>query len=114
MNNEINTAVHYGARVVWIILNDAQLGLNEHGMRALGMRPVETQFPRTDFVAFAKSQGADGVAVSRADGLRAALRTALSAGKPFVVDVTIARSGPSPVVADRIAMVQRQSAGARA
>ena len=61
-----------------------------------------------------EDESADGVAGSRADGLRAALRAALAADQPFVVDVTIDRSVPSPVVADRIAMLKRQSAGAQA
>ena len=108
MNNEINTAVQYGARVVWIVLNDAQLGLNEHGMRALGMTPVETQMPRVDFVGFAKSQGASGVAVDTAAALDAALRAAMQATGPFVVDVRIARAVPSPVVADRIKSLRTQ------
>jgi len=102
MNNEINTAVAYGARVVWIVLNDAQLGLNEHGMRAIGISPIETQLPRTDFVAFARSQGADGVAVELEADLDGALAQALAARRPFVVDVRMDRTIPSPVVADRI------------
>lgn len=109
MNNEINTAVQYGARVVWVVLNDAQLGLNEHGMRALGMTPVETQLPRVDFVAFARSQGAKGIAVAHARELRGALRAALADGGPVVVDVRVDRSVPSPVVADRTAMLRRQA-----
>jgi acetolactate synthase-1/2/3 large subunit len=109
MNNEINTAVQYGARVVWVVLNDAQLGLNEHGMTALGMRPVETQMPRTDFVAFARSQGADGLAVVSEDALEDALEVALAAPGPFVLDVRIDRTVPSPVVAERIRSLQRQA-----
>lgn len=108
MNNEINTAVQYGARVVWIILNDAQLGLNEHGMRALGMKPVATQMPRVDFVGFAKSQGADGIAVNTAADLDHALTAAMQATGPFIVDVRIARAVPSPVVADRIKSLRTQ------
>ncbi|MFV8755016.1 thiamine pyrophosphate-dependent enzyme [Nannocystaceae bacterium ST9] len=109
MNNEINTAVQYDADVVWIVLNDAQLGLNEHGMTALGMRPVETQMPRTDFVAFARSQGAQGIGVTREAELDAALAMALARRGPFVIDVAIDRTIPSPVVADRIRSLQRQA-----
>lgn len=112
MNNELNTAAQYGARVVWIILNDAQFGLNEQGMTALGMRPVETQMPRTDFVAFARSQGVDGLAVAREDELDAALATALAHDGPFVLDIRIDRAIPSPVIADRIRSLRRQSGAA--
>lgn len=110
MNNEINTAVQYGARVVWVVLNDAQLGLNQHGMTALGMTPIETQMPRTDFVAFARSQGAHGIAVATEADLDAALDAAMAIDGPVVLDVNIDPTIPSPVVAQRIASLQRQSA----
>lgn len=109
MNNEINTAVQYQARVIWVVLNDAQLGLNQHGMTALGMTPVETQMPRTDFVAFARSQGAHGIAVAAEADLDEALRAALAAEGPVVIDVNIDPTVPSPVVADRIASLNRQA-----
>jgi len=109
MNNEINTAVQYGARVVWVVLNDAQLGLNQHGMTALGMTPVETQMPRTDFVMFARSQGAQAIAVASEADLEGALLQALGADGPVVLDVNIDPTIPSPVVADRIASLIRQA-----
>lgn len=109
MNNEINTAVQYGADVLWVILNDAQLGLNEQGMTALGMRPVETQMPRTDFVAFARSQGADGAAVNDERELAAALGVALTRSGPYVLDVRVDRSELSPVIAERVRSLQRQA-----
>ena len=110
MNNELNTAAHYGANVLWVVLNDAQLGLNEHGMVALGMRPVETQMPRTDFVAFAKSQGVAGLSVQTESELHAAFEQALSTSGPFLLDVAIDPTVPSPVIADRIASLKRQAA----
>lgn len=109
MNNELNTAAQYRARVVWVILNDAQFGLNEQGMTALGMRPVETQMPRTDFVAFARSQGVDGLAVAHEVELDAALTRALAHDGPFVLDIRIDRTIPSPVIADRIRSLRRQA-----
>lgn len=108
MNNEINTAAQYGARVLWIVLNDAQLGLNHHGMLALGMRPLETQMPRTDFVAFARSQGADGLAVAGEIDLDAALRRALAHDGPFVLDVRVDPTIPSPILAERTRSLARQ------
>lgn len=108
MNNELNTAAQYGADVLWVVLNDAQLGLNEHGMTALGMKPVETQMPRTDFVAFARSQQADGATVNSEAELSAALASALAKKGPFVLDLNIDRTVPSPVVAERVKSLQRQ------
>jgi acetolactate synthase-1/2/3 large subunit len=102
MTNEINTAVAYGADATWIVLNDAQLGLNEHGMSALGMRPVETQLPRTDFAAFAESQGATGLRVANEAELEHTLADAMTRRGPVVVDVRVDRTVPSPILALRI------------
>ncbi len=108
MSNEINTAVAYQADVVWIVLNDAQLGLNFHGMGALGMTPVETALPRTDFVAFATSQGATGLAVDREADLADAIDRALAIAGPVVVDVRIDPRIPSPILAQRVASLATQ------
>jgi acetolactate synthase-1/2/3 large subunit len=109
MNNEINTAVQYAANVLWIVLNDAQFGLNRHGMLALGMKPVETQMPPTDFVGFARSQGADGASVKCERDLARALADAVGRKGPFVLDVAIDGSIPSPVLTERIRSLKRQS-----
>lgn len=87
MNNEVSTAVQYGAPAVWIVLNDAQYGMVEQGMRALGLEPLETALPPTDFVGLARACGASGVRVEHESQLDAALEAALAAEGPFVVDV---------------------------
>ena len=108
MSNELNTAVAYRADVVWIVLNDAQLGLNHHGMAALGMAPVETQLPPTDFVAFATSQGAAGIVVEREADLADAIDRALAMTGPVVIDVRIDPRIPSPILARRIKSLAAQ------
>lgn len=110
MNNEINTAVAYRADVLWLVQNDAQLGLNEHGMGALGMAPVETQLPRTDFAAFARSQGAVGLTVTCEDELAGAVRVALATPGPVVIDIRVDRTVPSPILALRIQSLSSQGA----
>ncbi len=97
MQNEISTAVRYRARAVWIVLNDSQYGMIEQGMCGLRMVPTETGIPIVDFVALARSVGADGVAVRSEPDLDAALRAAHAAEGPFVVDVTIDRSELAPM-----------------
>jgi len=88
MHDEINTAAKYGARAVWIVLNDGRYGMCEQGMDSLGL-VADARFPAVDFVAFARAQGADGVRVDAAGDLDAALRRALQADGPFVVDVLV-------------------------
>jgi len=96
MNNEVSTAVAYGAKAVWIVLNDACYGMVEHGMRAQGFRPTHTAIPRVDFVQYARSMGADGVRVERETELEGALVAAMNAKGPFVVDVQVDPSEPGP------------------
>lgn len=87
MNSEVSTAVRYGAKAVWIVMNDSSYGMVEHGMRALGLQAKETEIPATDFVQVARGMGADGVRVEQASELEDALTRAMAAEGPFVVDV---------------------------
>lgn len=89
MNSEISTAVQHKLPAVWIVLNDAQYGMIDHGMRALGMDPVETQIPICDFVMIARGMGADGIRVERESEVSEALAIAMNAEGPFVVDVLV-------------------------
>lgn len=89
MQNELNTAATYGTLAVWIILNDGGYGMIAQGMQSIGWQPFETSFHRTDFVAIAQAMGAAGVSVRRESDVAEALRLAVAATGPFVVDVTI-------------------------
>jgi acetolactate synthase-1/2/3 large subunit len=96
MNNEITTAVEMGVPAVWVVLNDARLGLVDDGMQGLGYRGGSLDFPDVDFVAVADAMGARGVRVHDERELDAALQMALAAGEPFVVDVVMNTSEPAP------------------
>ncbi len=108
MNNEINSAVAYGAPAVWIVLNDARFGLTEQGMQALELTPVETRIPMTDFAAFARSQGAEGLVIEREGDLAAGIRQAMSTKGPFVLDVRIDLQDFAPLLSTRIASLKKQ------
>jgi acetolactate synthase I/II/III large subunit len=87
MNNEISTAVQTEAQAVWVVMNDHGYGMVEQGMRAQGLRPVQTDIPQVDFAALARAVGADGATVDSEPQLEQALQAALAARGPFVVDV---------------------------
>lgn len=89
MLNEMNTAAQYGINAVWVVLNDSAYGMIAQGMRSLGWKPFEVDFPRADFVAIGQGMGVQGVRVESEPELRAALERAMSARGPFVVDVQI-------------------------
>ena len=112
MNNEVSTAVRYGARAVWVVMNDGQYGMVEQGMRALGFTPVETPIPPTDFAALARAQGAFGMRVEAEEELEAALRDAMRLPGPVVVDVVIDASVASPLMR-RIECLKEQGVKAR-
>ncbi len=95
MHNEVNTAVKYAAAAVWIVLNDGRYGMCAQGMEALGLS-ADALFPAVDFVAYARAQGADGVRVQHEHELAAALRQAMRASGPFVVDVLIDAQARAP------------------
>jgi len=112
MQNEISTAVKYAAPATWVVLNDGRYGMCEQGMGMLGL-VADARFAEVDFVAFARAQGADGVRVGHADELDAALRRALRADGPFVVDVLIDTGALAPANArNRVLASQLASSGA--
>jgi len=98
MGSEISTAAQYRAQAVWVVLNDAGYGMCRKGQETLGLTTEETEFPAVDFVAFARSMGADGTCVRSEDELDAALDQAMEASGPFVVDVVIDPEEPSPLL----------------
>lgn len=96
MLNEMNTAACYGIDAVWIVLNDARYGMIAQGMQAIGWQPFSTDFPRVDFVAIARAMGCDGIRVESEEQVEIALRRALLASGPFLIDVIIDSTEPSP------------------
>jgi acetolactate synthase-1/2/3 large subunit len=98
MNSEISTAVQYQAPAVWVVLNDAGYGMCRDGHRALGLADEEIDIPQVDFAALARSMGADGVQVDSEDDVDAAVRQAMVAPGPFVVDVRIDSTETSPLL----------------
>ncbi|MDP2344554.1 MAG: thiamine pyrophosphate-binding protein [Deltaproteobacteria bacterium] len=108
MNNEINTAVDAHARAIWVVLNDAGFGIVRDGMTLSRLTPFASRIPRVDFVAFARSMGADGVRVDDEEALPAALEQALQADGPFVVDVIMDETCISPAIAGRVASLEAQ------
>jgi acetolactate synthase-1/2/3 large subunit len=97
MNNEISTAVRYNIPAVWIVLNDGYYNMCHQGMTSLGFKGADATIPETDFVLIARGMGAAGIRVERESDLEAALKQAIAADVPFVVDVVIdpSRSAPS-------------------
>ncbi len=97
--SDFATAVREKANIVMVILNDSEHGLvRELQVRHFG-RAYATELGAVDFAEFARSFGAVGVRVENPSELKPALRKALDAGEPAIVDVVsgIYRSKRPPV-----------------
>lgn len=110
MGQEISTAVATRAPAVWVVLNDGRQGIVAQAMGLQGLLPAGTEYPRVDFVALAKSLGADGEAVARETDLVPALERAIAARGPDVLDVAIDRDELSPMLAQRVESLRMQGA----
>ncbi len=96
MNSEISTAVHHGARAMWVVLNDSQYGMIRQGMESVGYAPFATAIPPTDFGRLAEAMGARGLRVTRESDLDDALREAMHESGPVVVDVDVDPAEAAP------------------
>ena len=93
----IATAVEYDLPVVWIILNNKSLQIERETMiRFYGREALcDYKIQKTgepwnpDFIKFANSMGIEGAKISKPEEIKPALRKALNAGKPFVIDAAI-------------------------
>jgi acetolactate synthase-1/2/3 large subunit len=97
MQDELNSAVSYGIRAIWIVLNDSGMGIVRAGMRGAGRTPHDVDFPPTDFAAVAGAKGVEAASVESEDDLDATLERARDARGPFLVDVVIDRSAVPPL-----------------
>jgi acetolactate synthase-1/2/3 large subunit len=94
----LGTAAEYAIPVVWVVWNNyAYASIRGLQRGYLGGRELATDFrhPQTgeryspDFAAMARSAGIDGVRVEKAAELGDAIRHALDAGQPYLIDANI-------------------------
>ena len=105
----VATAVQYDIPAVWVVWNnggymsirDQQKAYFGNGRElATTFQHVATKKPYTpDFVAMARSMGADAIRVTQPSELGVALETAVRARRPFVVEVVVDDSIGLPAAA---------------
>ncbi len=92
---EVATAVSYDIPVVWIVQNNAKLGLvHEFQRLTFGEKTVVTRFKRIDAAKVAEGLGAKGYHIERPGELEALLPKVIEENKPAVIDCTIADEVP--------------------
>lgn len=86
---DLVTAVREGLPVVCIVLNNGELGFIRLEQEAEGLPGHAVRLANPDLAALARACGAEGITVREPAAIRPALRQALAAGGPAVVDVHV-------------------------
>jgi acetolactate synthase-1/2/3 large subunit len=105
--SEFETALRYDIPVVIVVLNNRALASEYHSQRDRWRRvvPEVVDFRDVDFASVARSFGAYGVRVDDGSQFTDALRGALAANKPALIDVVTSKETAAPRVhydADRV------------
>jgi acetolactate synthase-1/2/3 large subunit len=87
---ELATAAQYALPIITIVANNGMYGtIRMHQEREYPSRVVGTTLVNPDFAAYARSFGADGYTVETTADFAPALRAALKAGKPAIIELKI-------------------------
>jgi acetolactate synthase-1/2/3 large subunit len=84
---ELETAARYGIAITTVVLNNSCLGFQKHYEEQIFHYPGDSAFLDVDHAMLARSMHCSGVRVSNPDDLGDALRDAVGAEKPTVIDV---------------------------
>jgi acetolactate synthase-1/2/3 large subunit len=95
---EIATAARYRVPVIFVVSNNSALGNVYLRARKANAGAAEmTRLPNIDWAAFGRVLGAGGARVEKPEDLAAALREAVAAPGPYVLDVVTQRDCLTPV-----------------
>jgi len=87
---ELATAVQYGARVVFVVIDNGMYGtIRMHQERRYPGRVVGSGLSNPDFAALARAFGAQGETVRRTEEFAPAFERALDAGRPALLHVLL-------------------------
>ena len=101
-SSELATAVQEGINVVTLVFNNEMLGASHHDQQQrFGGRVIGTRLHNPDFAQLAEVYGAVGVRLDSHEGLGDALRDALRANLPVVIEVPIPNLAPPFQIAPR-------------
>ncbi len=94
---ELATAVQYALPLVLIVANNGMYGtIRMHQERLFPGRVLGTSLVNPDFAALARSFGAAGVTITRTEDFPSALRRALSAALPTLIELKLDPEAISP------------------
>lgn len=95
---EISSAVAENLTVIYVVLNDAGLGMVKHGQRMAGSEQIGCDIPPTDFAAMARAMGAQAYTIrSPADMAALPIEDICARKGPTLLDVRIDPEEPPPM-----------------
>jgi acetolactate synthase-1/2/3 large subunit len=108
------TAVEEKIPIVWVVMNNSGFG-SIAGLQRLGFgSECGTRFDTRlmDFVALARSLGAEGARVEHAEDVGDLVRKAIAARKPYLIEIPTTHD-PAPITGswDVIDLYKRNAAG---
>jgi pyruvate dehydrogenase (quinone) len=84
---DVLTLLQYDLPVKIVLFDNGSLGMVELEMLVSGLQPYQTRLRNPDFAAIARAAGMTGIRVEDPADVRPALREALAAPGPALVDV---------------------------
>ena len=90
-SGELSTAVKYGINVVAVVFNDGAYGNVARDLDQDFGGSYEADFVNPDFVAMAKAYGGEGFLATSPGELTTAIRSAIDADAPSIVEVQLGR-----------------------
>lgn len=95
---ELHTAARENIPLIVALMNNQSYGNIYYRASQMGPGPEHlTDISNIDWVGFARSMGADGERIDEADEIAAAVKRALQAGGPYLLDLRIDKKYPTPV-----------------
>jgi len=96
---EVATAVSHDIPVVWVVQNNAKLGLVDELQKfSLGDNTVATTFKEVNLAKVAEGLGAVGYRIEKPNELKQLLPKAIASGKPTVIDCLIDPDEVPPLI----------------
>ncbi len=86
---ELLTAVQNNIPVVWVIFNNGEFNVIKKFLLNMFQEHAYMSFLNPDYVAYAKSCGAEGFRVERAEDLEPTIRKAIALNRPVLIDAVI-------------------------
>jgi acetolactate synthase-1/2/3 large subunit len=106
---DFGTAIEQRTPIVCAILNDAQYGMMWNMLENRFGGAYECDVRPPDFVAFARSFGADGETITDVAAMRPAIERAFASAVPYILDVRIGYKFPYPDYGAALAELDRSA-----